>query len=279
MSSRRRCRRRYSSPSPTPGSSLSKTTAKVNAMMISRGAALLLYVAASLVPPLRGIGSCHGWIVGGAQQRRPVLYNRSQRATCSSSSSNNKNNKNNAYGRTLVAVGLAGSKSRNKQAELRRKLELAKRRQEPGGGGGGDEAAAAAAGTGEAKRVPSDEEIRERNDRLRFEELLKRGSSQALNDYSSDGYLNKQQEEEEIMAARTLTATAQALREVSPYFYHIFADIVVVSPPRFARNKQAPESIGSSKAIRPPPSASRNSCRSNRKTPSGNEERNGSYPG
>ena len=48
----------------------------------------------------------------------------------------------------------------------------------------------------------TEREIRERNDRLRFEELLRKGSASVLNDYSSDGYLNKQQEEEEIDAFR-----------------------------------------------------------------------------
>ncbi|KAL7563005.1 hypothetical protein ACA910_013529 [Epithemia clementina (nom. ined.)] len=47
----------------------------------------------------------------------------------------------------------------------------------------------------------SEKEIKERNDRLRFAELLKKSAASVWNDYSKDGYLNKQQEEEEILAA------------------------------------------------------------------------------
>lgn len=83
---------------------------------------------------------------------------------------------------------LAMAKSNNKQADLRRKLELAKRQNE--------EMTAPDKGS-----KLSDVEVRERNDRLRFEALLKREGSKVLNDYSSDGYLNKKQEEEEILAA------------------------------------------------------------------------------
>ena len=62
----------------------------------------------------------------------------------------------------------------------------------------------------------SDEEIQERNDRLRFEELLKKGSANVFNDYSSGGYLNKQQEEEEIDAYRKcVRCSATALIESS----------------------------------------------------------------
>jgi hypothetical protein len=46
----------------------------------------------------------------------------------------------------------------------------------------------------------SDEEVKERNDRLRFEELLMNGAFS--NDDSSDSYLNREQEEEEITATR-----------------------------------------------------------------------------
>ena len=46
----------------------------------------------------------------------------------------------------------------------------------------------------------SPEAIKERNDRLRFDELLKTKGF-VVNDFSSDGYLNKRQEEEEINAA------------------------------------------------------------------------------
>ena len=81
------------------------------------------------------------------------------------------------------------AKSINKQAELRRKMEQAKRQK--------------LASPADEKAHLTDKEIKERNDRLRFEELLKKESATILNDYSSDGYLNMQQEEEEITATRT----------------------------------------------------------------------------
>lgn len=82
------------------------------------------------------------------------------------------------------------SRSRNKQAELARKLAEAKRQnqsQDPS----------------HASSL-SDEEIKERNDRQRFEELLQQKGSTVLNDFSADGYLTRQQEEEEIRAVRKL---------------------------------------------------------------------------
>ena len=83
-------------------------------------------------------------------------------------------------------------KFRNKQAELAKKMEIAKKQkaekegldQEP------------------TKAVKlSDKEIKEQNDRLRFDELLK-SQSVSMNSISSDSYLNKQQEEEDIDAYR-----------------------------------------------------------------------------
>lgn len=56
----------------------------------------------------------------------------------------------------------------------------------------------------EEKKKFTDEEVKQRNDRKRFEELLDRGSASVLNEYSSDGYLSQAQEEEEARAARTL---------------------------------------------------------------------------
>lgn len=92
-------------------------------------------------------------------------------------------------------LGKGLNKAKNKQALLKQKLEEAKRQKIQGDN---DDA------VGEkAKQHPlTDEEIKERNDRKRFEELLKKGAANVLNDYSSDGYLNKQQEEEEIDAFR-----------------------------------------------------------------------------
>ena len=85
-------------------------------------------------------------------------------------------------------------KSINKQAELRKKMEMAKK-QKAGAVPASEEA-------DDQKKALSDQDIKERNDRLRFDELLKKSSAAVFNDYSSDGYLNKQQEEEEINAQR-----------------------------------------------------------------------------
>lgn len=80
---------------------------------------------------------------------------------------------------------------RNKQADLARKLELAKEQKK----------LETAEATGQPPSL-SQEEIKKKNDRLRFEELLRREAASALNDYSKDGYLNQAQEEEEINAQR-----------------------------------------------------------------------------
>jgi len=79
----------------------------------------------------------------------------------------------------------------NKQAELAKKLALAR------------EQKALKEGIDlqgpEAEERLSTTEIKERNDKLRFEELLRKQST-SFNDVSSDGYLNAQQEEAEIDA-------------------------------------------------------------------------------
>ena len=94
---------------------------------------------------------------------------------------------------TGLFMGKGLSKANNKQALLKQKLEEAKRQKL-------DHAKDTETIAGRQKLT--EREIRERNDRLRFEELLRKGSASVLNDYSSDGYLNKQQEEEEIDAFR-----------------------------------------------------------------------------
>jgi hypothetical protein len=82
-------------------------------------------------------------------------------------------------------------KLKNKQAEMAKKMADAKKQTT------GCETPEDASG----KAILSDQEVKEQNDRLRFEELLKTQSSSVLNDFSSDGYLNAKQEEEEIMAS------------------------------------------------------------------------------
>lgn len=86
-------------------------------------------------------------------------------------------------------------KIRNKQAELAKKLALAKEQNALKVG-------VDPSSPDELERL-SDKEMKERNDRLRFEELLQKQAA-SLNDISSDGYLNKQQEEAEIDAYRKL---------------------------------------------------------------------------
>ena len=99
-----------------------------------------------------------------------------------------------------------GLNSRNKQAELRRKMELAKQQkiqQQQQQTLDISSSAASVSAQPTPKVMMTDQEIKERNDRLRFEQLLQSESFKALNDFSSEGYLNRQQEEEEINAART----------------------------------------------------------------------------
>jgi hypothetical protein len=87
-------------------------------------------------------------------------------------------------------LNMAKSKSLNKQADLRRKMERVKQQKEE-----------EIVQSGMTIELTA-QEIRERNDRLRFEELLKKEAGNVLNDYGLDSYLSKQQEEEEITAAR-----------------------------------------------------------------------------
>jgi len=100
----------------------------------------------------------------------------------------------------VLFLGKGLNKAKNKQLALKQKLEEAKRKKLQEAGSADDTNAK------ELQKL-SDEEIQERNDRLRFEELLKKGSANVLNDYSSDGYLNRQQEEEEIDAYRKLSVS------------------------------------------------------------------------
>ena len=96
-------------------------------------------------------------------------------------------------------VMLYMAKGKNKQAELRQKLEEAKRQNQIQQDGTSNKQQQQ-----EQYEIFNQKTIQEKNDRLRFEELLQKGTANVLNDYSSDGYLNKQQEEEEIDAVRKL---------------------------------------------------------------------------
>ena len=92
---------------------------------------------------------------------------------------------------TKLHMGKGLNKFKSKQADLKRKMELAKQQK-------GDEPPE------EEPKKLTDQEIKERNDRKRFEQLLKQEGSKVLNDYTSDSYLNTKQEEEEITAASKL---------------------------------------------------------------------------
>ena len=88
---------------------------------------------------------------------------------------------------------LMAKKIRNKQAELMKKMaEAKKQNQDPSKPR--QEAAP-------SQKKMTDQEIKEQNDRRRFEELLK-SRAVSMNDISSDGYLSKGQEEAEIDAYR-----------------------------------------------------------------------------
>ena len=94
--------------------------------------------------------------------------------------------------RFCTAVAMA-KKMRNKQADLAKKMALAKEQN----------AQKQSVYTPETKKEErlSDEEMKEQNDRRRFEELLKT-QAVSLGDISSENYLTQQQEEEIIDAYR-----------------------------------------------------------------------------
>jgi hypothetical protein len=87
-----------------------------------------------------------------------------------------------------------GKKIRNKQADLAGKMASAKKQAAEKEGG-----VDLNIETGTEKLT--DKEMQDRNDRLRFEELLKTQPA-SMNDVASDGYLSKEQEEAEINAMR-----------------------------------------------------------------------------
>jgi hypothetical protein len=99
---------------------------------------------------------------------------------------------------TAMTLGMA--KSISKQADLMKKLKEAKQQARESSGETDDDGDESSSPTEKSKLSAT--EIKERNDRLRFQQLLETSGASVLNDYSSDGYLNKQQEEEEISAAR-----------------------------------------------------------------------------
>ena len=90
-------------------------------------------------------------------------------------------------GNTSLFMG----KLRNKQAELQRKMMLAKQQNAQKAKENGDD----------SKVRMTDEELKEANDRKRFDELLN-SSSAMIGEKSSDSYLTQEQEEENIDAYR-----------------------------------------------------------------------------
>eukprot|EP00980_Cylindrotheca_fusiformis_P030979 scaffold25694_cov127-Cylindrotheca_fusiformis.AAC.10 len=108
-------------------------------------------------------------------------------------------------------------KLRNKQADLAQKLALARKQAAEKKGPEPTE--------GSENNKLTDKEMQEKNDRLRFEELLK-NQPVSLNDVGSDGYLNKQQEEAEITAMRK---GADLLFEGDPAPSAPFENLVLVN--------------------------------------------------
>jgi hypothetical protein len=87
---------------------------------------------------------------------------------------------------------------RNKQADLMKKMQEAKKQKEMGEGGGDTVASDTAA----KKTKKTDEEVKRENDQKRFEQLL--NSESATINYNIDGgsnnYMTKKQEEEDMDA-------------------------------------------------------------------------------
>jgi hypothetical protein len=99
---------------------------------------------------------------------------------------------------TGIVIMAAGSRSLNKQAALRQKLEQAKlqnfeQQQQQN----------TTASTSSSVYPLSEKEIRERNDRLRFEELLQKKGGAFIDSENDKEYKSRQQEDDEIDAVRT----------------------------------------------------------------------------
>jgi len=97
---------------------------------------------------------------------------------------------------TALSMGKGLNKAKNSQADLAKKMALAKQQRD-----GADLSEPVKLADITTAKL-SDEEIKKRNDMLRFDQLLKTAGS-VMNDFSGDNYLTKQQEEEEINAARS----------------------------------------------------------------------------
>mmetsp|Transcript_7537 Transcript_7537/g.18465 ORF Transcript_7537/g.18465 Transcript_7537/m.18465 type:complete len:319 (+) Transcript_7537:37-993(+) len=122
-------------------------------------------------------------------EQRFLSFQRSSSSCCPSDNSQNASGRN---GSTSLFMG----KFRNKQAELQRKMELAKQQAAQKASENDDGSSLKG-----AKARMSDEELKEANDRKRFDELLN-SQSASIGVKSSDSYLTQDQEEENIDAFR-----------------------------------------------------------------------------
>lgn len=113
-------------------------------------------------------------------------------------------------------------KIRNKQAELAKKLALAKEQN-------AREEGIESEGSESSGRL-SDSEIKEVNDRRRFDELLKTQSA-SMNTVASDGYLSKQQEDAEIDAYRKfqIPVSPVSFIETDPTSYGSLQNVVLTA--------------------------------------------------
>jgi hypothetical protein len=160
-----------------------------------------------------------GWAPG--QAKTPVQALSSRAGTWHTTAHRTHRLLKTRHGSRRASSALMAMK-KSKQADLLRKLQLAKQQKEP--------PAAAAAGD-EGRTAPkladkrSDQEIEKGNDRLRFAELLQESTAKAVwNDYASaDGYQNHAQVEEEINAQQQ---GADRLFEGDPAPVDCFADLV-----------------------------------------------------
>lgn len=118
----------------------------------------------------------------------------------------------------VLEMGKGLNKARNKQANLLKKMELARQQNDPASTTAADDAP-------KSLKSLSNAEIKKQNDQKRFEQLLQQESSNVLNAYSKDGYLSKEQEEEEITAAR---AGVERLFEGDPAPVQPFEELVSI---------------------------------------------------
>ena len=126
----------------------------------------------------------------------------------------------NRHRRPLLYLA-AGSRSLNKQAALRQKLEQAKQQnfeqqqQQLQQQQQNTTISSSSSSSSSVSGYPlSEKEIRERNDRLRFEELLKKKGGAFIDSENDKEYKTRQQEDEEIDAVRKYTIYVSYMKTV-----------------------------------------------------------------